>query len=159
MISNNRTLLMKISILGIGLFVLAALSALAETPAVDDWYRNDYAPLWKEEPWDKLEEALAYYDETLYLHPPGGPVTAVNSREWLARSLAGWQSDGWLGSAVAEYRSDQLNPSTAMFKVKWRDWYADGEEEFSCGWYVADLEGDTWVFTQYAEISCAEHGL
>jgi hypothetical protein len=134
------------------------LPAFADTSAVDDWYQNSYAPLWKEAPWDKLEEVLAYYDETLFLHPPDDKMTAVDSREWLARNLANWKSDGWLGSAVAKYRSDQLNTSTAMFKVKWRDWYADGSEEFSCGWYAADLDGESWVFTQYAEIDCAEHG-
>lgn len=150
---------MKTSIMFIGLIHLLALPAFADTSAIDDWYQNSYAPLWKEAPWDKLEEAMAYYDETLFLHPPDDEITAVDSREWLAGSLAGWKSDGWLGSAVAEYRSDLLNPSTVMFKVKWRDWYADGSEEFSCGWYVADLDGESWVFTQYAEIDCAEHDL
>lgn len=150
---------MKMLTLQFGLYLLLALSARAETSAVDDWYQNDYAPLWKENPWEKLEDTVGYYDETLYLHPSEDAITAVDSREWLARNLAEWKSDGWLGSAIAEYRSDQLNPTTTMFKVKWRDWYADGSEEFSCGWYVADLEGDTWLFTQYAEIDCAEHDL
>lgn len=150
---------MKILVSCIGLSLLVALPAHAETQSVDDWYQNLYAPLWKENAWNKLEEGLAFYDETLYLHPAEGPITAVDSREWLAKSLAGWKADGWLGSAVTELRSDQLNPSTVAFKAKWKDWYTDGTEEFSCGWYVADLEGDTWVFTQYAEIDCAEHDI
>jgi hypothetical protein len=142
-----------------GLYLLVALSAQAEALPVDDWYQNHYAPLWKENPWDKVEEAAAYYADTIYLHPSDSTITAVDSRQWLAENLEGWRSDGWLGSAVAEYQRDQLNASTAMFKVKWRDWYAGGEEEFSCGWYLADIEGDDWVFTQYAEIDCAEHNL
>jgi len=148
-----------ISFAGLCLLVTLFVRAESTALAVDDWYQNHYAPLWKEDSWDKLEEASTFYDETLYLHPPEGPMIAVDSRAWLAESLAGWKSDGWVSSVVAEYQSDQLNPSTTMFKVKWRDWYADGHEEFSCGWYVADLEGDGWVITQYGEIDCAEHGL
>ena len=145
----------------IGLSLLVAMSVQADTAtqAVDDWYLKQYTPLWKENAWDKLEEATVYYDETIYLHPADGTITPVDSREWLAKSLEGWKSDGWLGSDVAEYRSDQLNPTTVAFKAKWRDWYADGREEFSCGWYIADFDGDRWVFTQYGEIDCAEHDL
>jgi len=152
---------MRIRTCWIGLSLLVAMSVQADTTtqAVDDWYLKQYAPLWKEGAWNKLEEATAYYDETLYLHPPDGTITPVDSRPWLARSLEGWKADGWLGSDVAELRSDQLNPTTVAFKAKWRDWYTDGTEEFSCGWYVADLKGDRWVFTQYTEIDCAEHNL
>jgi len=145
----------------IGLPLLFAMSVQADTTteAVDDWYLKQYAPLWKEKPWEKVKEGAVFYDETLYLHPPDGPITPVDSREWLARSLEGWKSDGWLGSDVAELRSNRLNPTTVAFKARWRDWYTDGTEEFSCGWYLADLKGDRWVFTQYAEIDCAEHDL
>jgi len=152
---------MKIFTRYIGLSLLVGLFFGADTMAqeADDWYQNHYAPLWKENSWDKIEEASLYYAETTYLHPPDGTITAVDSREWIARSIAGWKSDGWLGSVIAEYLSDQVNPSTVVFKVKWRDWYADGSEEFSCGWYLADLEREKWLFTQYAEIDCAEHDL
>ena len=145
----------------IGLPLLFAMSVQADTTteAVDDWYLTQYTPLWKENAWDKLEEATVYYDETLYLHPPDGPITPVDSREWLAKSLEGWKADGWLGSDVAEYRSDRLNPTTVAFKARWRDWYAVCSEDFSCGCYLADLKGDRWVFTQYGEIDCAEHDL
>ena len=73
---------MKTSVMFIGFVHLLALPAFADTSAVDDWYQNSYAPLWKEAPWDKLEEVLAYYDETLFLHPPDDKMTAVDSREW-----------------------------------------------------------------------------
>ena len=152
---------MKIMISCVGLSLLVALSIRADTMAqdADYWYQNHYAPLWKETPWEKVEKVLAFYDEAIFLHPPESPATAVSSRTWLTNSLEEWKSDGWIGSVIAEYRSDQLNPSTAVFKVKWRDWYNDGREEFSCGWYMADLIGDGWIFTQYAEIDCAEQGL
>lgn len=144
---------------GLSLFVVLSIGAEPAAQDADDWYQNHYAPLWKESPWEKAEEALAFYDQTLGLHPPEGPAVAVSSRAWLFESLEEWKSDGWLGSVVAEYRSDQLNPSTVVFKVKWLDTYVDGEEEFSCGWYMADLDSGGWAFTQYAEIDCAKHQL
>ena len=145
--------------IGLSLLVASFFGAETMSQDADDWYQNHYSPLWKEKPWDKVEEGLVYYAATLYLHPPDGAVNTVNSREWLSKSIAGWKSDGWTGSVVAEYQSDHLNQSTVAFKVKWQDFYADGSEEFSCGWYVADLEDERWVFTQYAEIDCAEHDL
>ena len=46
---------------------LAVLSAEAETtvPTADDWYKNQYAPLWKENSWDKLEEIAGFYDNSV----------------------------------------------------------------------------------------------
>ena len=152
---------MKIPCFVFGITLLVALPVRTETSAqpVDDWYQNRYAPLWKENSWDKVGEISAFYDETLYLHPPDGTITAVASRTWLTNSVEEWKLDGWLGSAVAKYRSDQLNSSSVSFKVKWRDWYTDGKEDFSCGWYMADLNSDEWLITQYAEIDCADHDL
>jgi hypothetical protein len=83
----------------------------------------------------------------------------VNSRTWLTDSVAGWVADGWQSSVVAEYRSDQLNATTVSFKVKWKDLYEGGHEEYSCGWYMADFDAGRWAFTQYGEIDCAEHDL
>lgn len=152
---------MKFANYCLGLSLVIALSAGAETSSLtpDDWYQNHYAPLWKDNAWDKLEDFSTFYDETIYVHPPEGEAKAVTSRKWLAKSLREWKSEGWLGGDVAEFQSDQLNLSTVTFKVKWRDWYADDREEFSCGWYLADLKNTGWIFTQYADIDCAEHGL
>ena len=140
---------------------LAVLSAEAETtvPTADDWYKNQYAPLWKENSWDKLEELAGFYDKTISYHPLDGNITTIRSRPWIAENLQEWKSDGWLGSDIAAIQSDQLNFSTTTFKTMWRDWYADGHEEFSCGWYTADFTGDGWKFSQYVEIDCAEHDL
>ena len=143
----------------LGLSFVLALPAGAETLDPDDWYQNHYAPIWKVNPANMLERGLAFYNETLYLHPPEGGITTVSSRTWLAENLEAWVSEGWLGSVVTEYRSDRLNPTTVAFKAKWRDSFVDGSEEFTCGWYVADLRDSRWLFTQYAEIECAEHEL
>ena len=130
-----------------------------KSPNPDDWYQNQYAPLWMEKPWDSVAQVVAFYDATIFLHSGDEAATATPSRQWLASQIAGWQADGWLGSAVAEYQSDRLNPTTVTFKVKWRDWYADGHEEYSCGWYLADLANGGWAFTQYADVDCAAHGM
>ena len=152
---------MKIIISCVGLLLLVTVAGRAETvpPDPDDWYQNQYAPLWKENTWDKVEQAATYYDETVYLHPPDGSLTAVSGLDWLTTAIAGWKADGWLGSAVVGYRSDRLNSSTIAFYTKWHDWYAEGHEDYSCGWYLADLKDNVWVFTQYAEIDCTERDL
>lgn len=149
---------MKIAGINAGLLLLFAAPALAESTA-DDWFLNHYASFWSDNPTEKLEEGVGHYAETVYLHPADGNVTAVNGREWLAGLLIEWASDGWLTSEVAELKSDQVNTTTATFTVKWKDRYEDGSEEFSCSWYVADLDGETWLVTQYADIGCADHGL
>ena len=140
---------------------LSVVSVQAETAnhGADEWYKNHYAPLWKENSWDKLDEAAAHYDKTIQVHPPTGDVTQVDSRQWLQESLQEWKADGWVGSDIAAYQFDQLNPSTATFKVKWRSWYVEADEDFECSWYLADARSGSWVITQYATIDCAEHSL
>ncbi len=145
----------------IGLTWLATLSAQAETavPTADDWYQNQYAPHWKDKAWDKIDVFTTYYSQTIHVRESDGAIYTADSKPWLGEDLQEWQAEGWLGSDIAAYRSDLLNPTTATFKVKWRDWYDDGSEELSCGWYMADIVDGRWVFTQYADIDCAAHDL
>jgi hypothetical protein len=152
---------MKQLMILIAVFWLSVMPAQAQavTQGADEWYRNHYAPIWKENSWDKLDEAAAHYDKTILVHPPGGDVELVDSRQWLAKSLQEWKSGGWVGSDIAGYEFDQLNPSTAAFKIKWRSWYVEADEDFECSWYLADARGDTWVITQFAMIDCEEHKL
>ena len=145
----------------IALIGLASTSVLAEsiTPDPNDWFEEQYAPLWKAESWNSVDEIAKFYREVIAIHPPTDNIPVVNSRLWLSQGIEGWRSDGWVSSILAGYQSDQLNPSTALFKSKWLDVYADGSEEFSCSWYMADLSGGRWTFTDYAEIECADHDL
>lgn len=145
------------------LFLLCAvsLSAYAESAIQDpdEWYADRYALLWKERAWEKVEEIAEYYDETIGLHPPDRVVNVVVSSSWLENSIEEWRLHGWVSSIIVDYQSDQLNPTTTLFKVKWLDRYSDGTEEFSCGWYMADLQGDSWAFTQYADMDCTKRDL
>ena len=84
----------------------------------DDWYRDHYIPIWKENTWDKLEEVASHYARTIYFHPREGSVEALDSLQWLDGLLQEWKLAGWLGSDVPAYQFDQLNPSTATFKTK-----------------------------------------
>ena len=125
----------------------------------DDWYRDHYIPIWKENTWDKLEAVGSHYARTIYFHPREGSVEALDSRQWLDGLLQEWKLAGWLGSDVPAYQFDQLNPSTATFKTKWRSWYVDGSEDVECWWYMADARNDGSVVTQVAVIDCDDHGL
>lgn len=136
-----------------------AATAYAGSAGVKDWYQDSYGELWKENPWDKVDAIAAHYAETIHSHPSDGPIQTVNSREWLAESLEEWQADGWLGSEITAMRQDRVNPSTVIIKSKWRDWYKEAADEYSCGWYLLDATDDAWVISQYAEIDCAEHKL
>lgn len=144
-----------------GLIALLTASAWAETmiPDPKGWYQNQYAPLWEEEPWNKLDQIWGYYNETIISHDGDGPLAAASAREWLLPDMQQWQADGWLGSTLAELRTDRLNESTVSFKAKWHDFYDGGHEEFSCGWYLADLRNNSWIITQHANIDCAAHEL
>jgi hypothetical protein len=82
----------------------------------------------------------------------------VTTGDWLGGYLEYWASEGWLSSDLEGLTMDRLNASTASFKASWRDKYADGSETISCGWYLADLRDGKWLFTNYSEIDCAEHG-
>jgi hypothetical protein len=143
------------------LVALFTTSTLAETTAPDpqDWYQNQYAPVWAEKPWDKLEQIWEYYSETIFVHDVDEPLATTSTRHWLMPLMRQWQADGWTGSTLAGLRMDRLNESTASFKVKWHDFYEGGHEEFSCGWYLADLRNNSWAFTQYATINCESHKL
>jgi len=152
---------MRFSFLCLLLLGLAPVSVQAESvdPDPNDWFKNQYAPLWKENPWDKVDEIAKFYGESVGVHPPRGAVPVVTSRLWLSRGIDGWRSEGWFSSVLAGYQSNMLNPSTVLIKAKWLDLYSDGSKEFSCGWYLADFDRGRWSFTEYAEIECTDHNL
>ena len=150
---TNRKLLTIMWLVPLGLVTTIAW-AQAAVPDPEDWFRNEYAPLWKADPWSKLSAIDEFYDDSITIHPADGAVSAVPSHTWLAQSIDGWRADGWVSSLLAGFRSDRINPSTVLFITKWQDLYADGHKEFSCGWYVADVVDGRWKFTRYEEVGC-----
>ena len=151
-----RTLLICLLILG-----LPSTLARAEpiVPDTNDWFKNQYAPPWKDVPWNHVDEISEFYAETIGVHSPGNTDPKVSSRPWLAQIINNWKSDGWISSILVKSQSDRLNHSTVLFKAKWLDLYSDGSEELSCGWYMADLFRDRWLVVEYAEIECKDHQL
>ena len=135
----------------LSLIIVLPLGADDALPAADDWYLHSYAPLWKEKAWENVEEIAEHFERT------------VSGRQSMTKSLRDnmqeWRSTGWLGSEVAGHQFEQINLSTAVFKTKWRDSYADGSEDFECSWYLVDSENDTWAINYDVVIDCDEHGL
>lgn len=128
----------------------------ASTPAADEWYKASYAPLYDDKPWSKLEEIVPYYTETIHDHDDG---VVYNSREWISEALQEWKIEGWIRSELAELEYDLLNPTTATFKAKWRDYYSGGNINYECAWYLSDFDDDKWLISEFATINCDEHGL
>lgn len=141
--------------------LLAANFASAGDAAVDPehWYMHDYAPLWAENPGAKVEQMAGFYAETVNFRDGEGGLTLVNGREWMASAIEGWLADNWIGSGVVGLKVDRLNATTTAFKSRWLDRYSDREDEFSCGWYLANFSDGKWFFTDYAAIDCAAHEL
>ena len=129
----------------------------AAIPAADEWYRAQYASLYDDKPWDKLDEIVPFYAESIHDHD--GEGGSYNSREWLAEALEGWKIEGWIRSELSDLEYDLLNPTTASFKAKWRDYYTGGNIAYECSWYLADLQDGKWLISEFASIDCSNHGM
>ncbi|MDJ0814243.1 MAG: hypothetical protein QNJ23_10980 [Woeseiaceae bacterium] len=144
----------------IALVLLVAGFAMAEdetaVPSANDWYKSEYATLYGDKPWDKVDELVSHFSESVHDHDDG---QQYNTHEWLSGGIEEWKIDGWIRSELANLDVDQLNPSTATFKAKWRDYYSGGNISYECGWYLADMVEGKWLITEYATIACGEHGL
>ena len=150
---------MKHALILIALLAASAASADAHKKTAEAWYKNDYAPLWKDAPWDNVEAIASHYAETMTSYAPTGGSSDSNSLASMAESIEYWQTEDWISSVLTDLKTDVLNPATATFKAKWLDVYKDGSEESSCGWYLATRGADGWKFTTYTDIDCDEHGM
>lgn len=128
-----------------------------EIPAADEWYKTQYAVLYDDKPWDKVDEIASFYAENMHVHGEDGG--SFNSREWIAEELEGWKIEGWIRSELADLESELLNPNTATFKTKWRDYYTGGNIDYECSWYLSDFKNGKWLISEYAIIDCNEHGM
>ena len=144
-----------VATLGVGTAVCAQDET--EIPAADDWYKSQYATLYDEKPWDKLDEIVSFYAENIHDHNEGGG--SHNSREWFADAMEEWKIEGWIRSELAELQHDLLNPTTASFKAKWRDYYTGGNIAYECSWYLADFQDGKWLISEFASIDCSDHGM
>jgi len=141
----------------LGMAVASFAQEQTEIPAADEWYRTEYAPLYSDKPWDKADDIAAHFAETGHNHDEDG--SEYNARDRIKNSLEEWKIEGWIRSELAELEYDLLNPTTAAFKAKWRDYYTGGNIGYECGWYLADYVDGKWLITEYATISCGDHGL
>lgn len=135
----------------------AAAQEDAQIRSALDWYKNDYAPVFNDKPWEKVDEVASFYAETIHNHNDGG--SRHNSREWISGLMEEWKIDGWIRSELADIEVDSLNPTAASIKAKWRDYYTGGNIGYECGWYLADYNDGKWQISEYATISCSDHGM
>ncbi|MFZ9022978.1 MAG: hypothetical protein ACO2ZA_07810 [Litorivicinaceae bacterium] len=150
--------LLMTTIASISFMSLAAYSQDAiQSP--DDWFRDYYASHWDENVFKNLEAIVAVLDETVYYHPPSENVEELDGRRWMTQILKDYKDAGFQGSELVQFKSEQLNNTTATFKTRWIDRFADGSEVTECWWYMADTKNDRWVITQFALIDCQEHAL
>lgn len=126
-------------------------------PPADEWYKSEYAPLYGDKPWDKAAELAQHFTANVQIH--GEPAETVDGLPWITDALQEWKIDGWIRSEIADMDYDLLNPTTASFKTKWRDYYSGGNVAYECTWYLADFADGAWKISALAGIDCAEHGL
>lgn len=124
----------------------------------ETWYAESYGPLWHDQSWDKMEEILSHYDAEIWDHSAEGKPQRIQTDTWIEGAMKEWRAEGWVSSEVPDIRINRINSSTASFTTRWLDHYSNREDEYSCAWYLADLIGGTWKFTQFASVDCEAHG-
>jgi hypothetical protein len=144
----------------LAIYALMALTVPAiagdQPEDVASWVRDSYAPLWQEQPWNKLEDILRHYDNQVTVYAAEGEIEVKNAREWLGSALAAWRDEGWIDSHMTALQTHPINESTAAFIMQWNDRYKDSADEISCGWYLANRIDGHWKFTAYADSVCPE---
>lgn len=129
----------------------------SEIPPADAWYKSEYAPLYGEKPWEKAAELAAHFTDTVQIH--NETSESVDGPQWITDALGEWKIAGWVRSEIADIDFEMLNPTTASFKTKWRDYYNGGNVGYDCTWYLADFIEGSWKISNVAGINCNEHGL
>jgi len=127
-------------------------------PDPESWYRDSYAVIWADAPWEQPEALMAHSADQVVIHSVDGGIDVVGN-DWLLQPLQGWRDEGWLNSELSAIEVDRLNDTLATFKVRWQDNNVGDDIEFSCSWYQADFLDGAWKLTGYADIDCDTHGL
>ena len=143
-------------VLTLPMLALTAMPALADTAEnLDQWFRDGYAALYVEKPWERADEFAQYMADRIEFRSDDGlMVLDVNS--FVVDPLEEWRAEGWLGTDVAGLQTKMLNETTVLFNVAWLDRYVDGSTELSCGWYVGDKVDGKWLLSQYISITCTK---
>lgn len=143
-----------LAMIGVSVWMVGSLTSYAKDPSAEDWYRTSYAPLWEVDPYAQVEAMLSHYAPLILTHSAEGGFRSDAREPWLKAPLMAWQAEGWLRSELVDLQTQMINPSTATFLASWRDIYASGDTELSCGWYLAGRDGGAWQFTAYADAPC-----
>ena len=146
------------ALLIICLAIVPMAQAQQEIPDPELWYRNDYAVIWANAPWEQHDALISHSADQVMAHSLDDGITMLG-KDWLTLSLQGWRDEGWLNSELADLKVDRLNETLATFKAMWRDNMVDNGVEYGCAWYQADYLEGAWKLSGYADIDCQAHGL
>jgi len=120
------------------------------------WFETEYAPNYISPVTDHPERLRQYYlDESWFLNGEAGNFKNSNSEEiWI-----GWwnnkRSAGWSGSTLEEVEAQQLNPTTALLRVRWSA--VENEQSVdSCNVYIATKDDGIWRFATVIDVQCAD---
>lgn len=141
-------------ILCFALTLASSDSTWAEAPDPEAWYRDQYAPLWEDNPQAVADSVKPFYHSQIVLNEPCGRLAARDSAQWLDENVSIWVDEGWLGSNVSDLRVDRVNATSVTFTARWLDRYQERDDEYSCGWYAADVFDGQWQFTRYEDLDC-----
>lgn len=143
------------------LLLLVPITPVLAEEAIPDpeaWYRDSYAVLWADAPWDQPEALKAHSGDRVVIHRADGGLDVLGN-DWLLQNLQMWRDEGWLNSELSALETERIHDTLATFKVRWQDNNEGGVVEFSCSWYQADYLDGAWKLTGYADMDCAAHGL
>lgn len=148
----------QLSLFLIAVGFLGTAVANQHIPDPEAWYRDSYAPIWADAPWDQPDALRAHSADRVTIHTLDEGVIILGN-DWLLANLQTWRDEGWLNSELSALQTDRINDTMATFKVRWQDNNVGDEVEFSCSWYQADFLNGAWKLTGYADIDCEAHGL
>lgn len=136
------------------LATLAGSASAGDFSDPEQWYRQSYAPLWAEQPWDHSDALAAHYADPFQWHGAEGSFE-VDPLPWLQSALLEWREDGWQRSDIDAIDVDPINDHLVAFRTRWADRFSDRPVEHTCGWYLARRTDTGWAFTDYADFDCA----
>ncbi|MEM7279112.1 MAG: hypothetical protein AAF385_13395 [Pseudomonadota bacterium] len=140
------------------LTLLASSPLHAEADSPHDWFETQYAPLWADKPAENIRKIADFYEREIITFETDGSVSTDNRAEWLTEPMKEWLLEGWLKAEMTALSTTLINSTTATFTSRWLDTYKGGEQEISCGWYLAHLRDGQWRFAAYAEADCDKAG-
>lgn len=134
---------------------IASSTDTSEPLSAKNWFKNNYAPLWKNDKNLQLVKLKEFYHEAGFMRDRG-QLIQWQMPSTLEQLITMEKDKGWQTSKIISIQTQQINQSSSALTVVWQSEYSDQSVEISCEWYLADLEGENWIFTQHRFIDCLQ---